>query len=108
MPGLLLSVRLVDATTMAVDLGPRFAGFRAANQPADTMMRVVIDLVAASTDAAPPPGAVPALPPPQPPPPELPPSFGQPVSAFRTIALDPGHGGDDDGVKSADGVKEKI
>jgi N-acetylmuramoyl-L-alanine amidase len=29
------------------------------------------------------------------------------VSAFRTIAIDPGHGGEDDGVKSADGVKEK-
>ena len=38
---------------------------------------------------------------------ELPPSFGQPVSAFRTIAIDPGHGGDDEGVKGADGVKEK-
>jgi N-acetylmuramoyl-L-alanine amidase len=29
------------------------------------------------------------------------------VSAFRTIAIDPGHGGEDEGVKSADGVKEK-
>ena len=102
-PGLLLSVRLVDATTMAVDLGPRFAGFRATSQPSETTMRVVIDLVAAQTDA----GAAPAPPPLQPPPPELPPSFGQAVSTFRTIALDPGHGGDDEGAKSADGAKEK-
>jgi N-acetylmuramoyl-L-alanine amidase len=101
-PGLVLGVRIVDATTMAVDLGPRFAGFRATTQPADTTMRVVIDLVAAQTDA--PPLAVPV--PPQPPP-DLPPLFGQPVSAFRTIALDPGHGGDDEGVTSADGAKEK-
>ena len=101
-PGLILALRLVDATTMAVDLGPRFAGFRATSQPVDTTMRLVIDLVSPQTDAA----AAPA-PPLQQPPPELPPSFGQPVSTFRTIAIDPGHGGDDEGVKSADGVKEK-
>ena len=105
-PGLLLAVRVVDATTIAADLGPRYAGFRATSQPADTTMRLVIDLVAAQTDAgaAPPaaPGAATA-----PPPPELPPSFGQPISSFRTIALDPGHGGDDEGAKSADGAKEK-
>ena len=103
-PGLMLGVRIVDATAMAVDLGPRFAGFRATNQPVDTTMRLVLDLVAAQTDAA---AASPTTPAPQPPPPDLPPSFGQPVSAFRTIAIDPGHGGDDEGVKSADGAKEK-
>jgi N-acetylmuramoyl-L-alanine amidase len=104
-PGLILGVRTVDATTMAIDLGPRFAGFRATNQPVDATMRLVIDLVAAQTDAAPASPPVPVTP--QPPPPDLPPSFGQPVSAFRTIAIDPGHGGDDEGVKSADGAKEK-
>lgn len=98
-PGLILSVRIVDATTMAVDLGPRVAGFKATSQPVDTTMRLVIDLVAAQTDAA--------APAPPPPPPDLPPAFGQPVSTFRTIAIDPGHGGDDEGVKSADGSKEK-
>jgi N-acetylmuramoyl-L-alanine amidase len=105
-PGLILGVRNVDATTLAVDLGPRFAGFRAASQPVDTTTRLVIDLVVAQTDT---PAGVPttAAPPPQPPPSDLPPSFGQPVSAFRTIAIDPGHGGEDEGVKSADGVKEK-
>jgi N-acetylmuramoyl-L-alanine amidase len=101
-PGLLLAVRLVDATTMAVDLGPRVAGFKAVTQPVDTTLRLVIDLVAAQTDTAPPPPAQPAQPPP-----DLPPAFGQPASAFRTIAIDPGHGGDDEGVKSADGAKEK-
>ena len=29
-------------------------------------------------------------------PPDLPPSFGQPTSAIHTIAIDPGHGGEDD------------
>ena len=100
LPGLILSVRIVDATTMAVDLGPRVAGFKATSQPVDTTMRLAIDLVAAQTDAA-------APAPPQPPPPDLPPTFGQSVSTFRTIAIDPGHGGDDEGVKSGDGAKEK-
>jgi N-acetylmuramoyl-L-alanine amidase len=104
-PGLILGLRVVDATTMAVDLGPRFAGFRATSQPVDTIMRLVIDLVVAQTDAAPATPATPAPPPPLPP--DLPPSFGQAVSAFRTIAIDPGHGGDDEGVKSAEGLKEK-
>jgi len=104
--GLILGVRNVDATTMAVDLGPRFAGFRAANQPVDATMRLVIDLVAAQTDA--PATAPPSPAPPQPtPPPDLPPSFGQTASAFRTIAIDPGHGGDDEGVKIPEGAKEK-
>jgi N-acetylmuramoyl-L-alanine amidase len=104
-PGLILGVRTVDATTLAVDLGPRFAGFRATSQPVDTTLRLVIDLVTAQTDA---PAVSPSAPTvPQPPPPDLPPSFGQSVSPFRTITIDPGHGGDDDGVKSADGVKEK-
>jgi N-acetylmuramoyl-L-alanine amidase len=98
-PGLILSVRLVDATTMAVDLGPRVAGFKAASQPVDATMRLAIDFVAAQTDAA-------APAPPQPPP-DLPPAFGQPASTFRTIAIDAGHGGDDEGVKSAGGAKEK-
>ena len=105
-PGLVLAVRLVDATTMAVDLGPRFAGFKAASQPVDTTTRLAIDIVAASTDA-PAAAAVPPSPPPQQSPLDLPPSFGQPSSTFRTIAIDPGHGGDDEGVHSADGAKEK-
>jgi N-acetylmuramoyl-L-alanine amidase len=101
-PGLLLAVRQVDATTLAVDLGPRFSGFKAATQPVDTTLRLAIDLVSSQTDVAP-------APPPQPPQPapELPPTFGQQASAFRTVAIDPGHGGDDEGVKSAEGAKEK-
>ncbi len=103
--GLLPSLRLADAATIAVDLGPRFSGFRATTQPFDTAMRLVIDLVGAPSDAGGADAAAPA--PPAPPPPELPPSFGQPVSAFRTIALDPGHGGPDEGTRGADGAREK-
>jgi len=104
--GIVQAVRLVDATTMAVDLGPRFAGFRTTSQPVDTTQRLVIDLVAqAPTEtAAPAPAQTPA---PPPPPAEPPLVFGQNASAIHTIAIDAGHGGDDEGVKSADGAKEK-
>ena len=115
---LLQRVRAVDQTTLAVDVGPRFAAFRATSQPVDTTERLVIDLLgqtetaaqpAAPPDAAqpgtPPPGAAP--PPPPPPPPELPPAFGQTTSAIHTLAVDPGHGGDDTGARGAGGAIEK-
>jgi len=66
-------------------------------------MRLVIDLVTAQTDAPP----APAAGAPAPPAADLPPSFGQPAAGIHTIAIDPGHGGEDEGVRSADGAKEK-
>jgi N-acetylmuramoyl-L-alanine amidase len=100
---LIQSVRLADATTLAVELGPRFGTFRASTQPVDTTLRLVVDIAAAqSTETAA------AQPPPQPPPsPELPPAFLPPSSPIRTITVDPGHGGDDEGVRGAEGAKEK-
>jgi N-acetylmuramoyl-L-alanine amidase len=99
---LVQTVRVADATTLAIDLGPRFTGFRSTSQPADASARLVIDFVA-QTETTPAPAPTP---PPQQPL-DLPPTFGQPTSAFHTIAIDPGHGGDDDGVRSAEGAKEK-
>jgi N-acetylmuramoyl-L-alanine amidase len=99
---LVQAVRILDATTLAVDFGPRFAGFKATSQPMDATARLVIDLLAAQTETTPPAAA----PPPQPPP-ELPPSFGQSTSAIHTIAIDPGHGGEDAGVRGAAGADEK-
>jgi N-acetylmuramoyl-L-alanine amidase len=94
-------VRLLDATTLAIDLGPRFAGFKATSQPVDITERLVIDVMAAPAETPTPPT------PPPPQPPELPPAFGPPVSPIRTIAVDPGHGGDDEGVRGVEGTKEK-
>ena len=98
------AVRVTDATTVTVDLGPRFAGFKAASQPVDPVMRLVIDFVAQPTETTPtqPPAAQPP-----PAPPELPPAFAPPSSPIRTITIDPGHGGDDAGAKGANGTKEK-
>src|SRR4029078_3292372 len=69
----------------------------------------VLDLAPPATDT--PAGGAAATQPPTPvapaAPPELPPAFGQPISAIRTIAIDPGHGGADEGAKGANGAKEK-
>ena len=114
-PSLVTAVRVVDATTLAVDLGPRFAGFRATSQTLDATQRVVLDVLGQTqTDATPPPAGQPSQPS-QPAPPQQPPlpgpaeipAFGQPTSAIHTIAVDAGHGGDDEGVHTAEGVKEK-
>ena len=40
-------------------------------------------------------------------PPDLPPSLGPPAFAIQTIAIDPGHGGTDEGVKGPGGTKER-
>ena len=105
---LIVNVRQLDATTLGVDLGPRVAGFRATTLPVDTTMRLSIDVMAAA-EAAPaspaasaaPAAAGPAVSP------DVPPSLGPPASAIQTIAIDPGHGGADQGVKGVSGTKEK-
>jgi N-acetylmuramoyl-L-alanine amidase len=105
---LVQGVRIVDATTLGVDLGPKFAGFRAVAQPVDTTTRLVIDVLAASVETAPAPaGAPPPDLPGAPSPTELPPALNPPSASIRTITIDPGHGGDDEGVKGAGGAKEK-
>jgi N-acetylmuramoyl-L-alanine amidase len=115
--GIVQAVRLADATTIEVDLGPRFSSFRAASQQLDNATRLVIDLTAATvaeaapapapgaTSAASTPGAAPAPAAPAPPP-DLS-ALTQTPSSVRTIVIDPGHGGDDEGVKGPAGTKEK-
>ena len=99
--GLVQGVHLVDATTLSVDVG-RVASFRATSQPIDTTTRLTIDVAAPTTETASPAAA------PAPPPAAVDvPSLTNPAPAIRTIAIDPGHGGMDDGVRTADGIKEK-
>jgi N-acetylmuramoyl-L-alanine amidase len=104
-PGpILQSVRVQEPATLVVDLGPRFVAFRASTQPLETSTRLTIDLLSTQTQAIPAPGPV-APPEPAFPPPDLS-TLSQPAGV-RTIALDPGHGGEDEGVKGAGGTKEK-
>ena len=95
------AIRGADAVTLAIELGPRFAGFRASTQNVDASTRPVVDLLATiSTETAAPP------PPPPPPVGELP-IFGQPTATIRTIVIDAGHGGEDEGTKGVNGTIEK-
>jgi N-acetylmuramoyl-L-alanine amidase len=69
----------------------------------DTAARVVIDVPAAQapeSSSAAPPAAPPAA---AAPPPVMPPA----TAGFRTVVIDPGHGGDDAGVKGPAGTVEK-
>ena len=105
--GVVRGLRTLDPVTIAIDLGTRIAGHRASTETLQNTTRLVVDLVAASTSAAPPataPPPAPALPP------ALPtdrPVLGQPSPAIRTIVVDPGHGGGDTGVHGPGGTLEK-
>jgi N-acetylmuramoyl-L-alanine amidase len=101
--GLVQGVHLVDATTLSVDVG-RVASFRATSQPIDTTTRLTIDVAAPAAETTSP--AATAAPAPPPATVDVP-SLTNPAPAIRTIAIDPGHGGMDEGVKTADGIKEK-
>jgi len=101
----LQAIHLADVPhTIALDLGPRFASFRASDLSAPAGGgRIVIDLIA-HTETAPPPGTSPAPQPGQPPPGEIPPLLDMPpAGGLRTVVIDPGHGGDDSGARSAQG-----
>lgn len=101
-PELIQGIRPGDTpAAIAIDLGPRFASFRATDQPGDRGAgRLVIDITA-QTDTQP---AQPA----QPPPPDTPPLIDlAPAGALRTIVVDAGHGGSEDGAKGPGGTLEK-
>jgi N-acetylmuramoyl-L-alanine amidase len=83
---------------VTVDLGPRFGSFRSADQPGDRgATRLVIDIFSPSGEAPPPPPPVEPLPLPE---------FA-PGGSVRTIVIDPGHGGDERGVRGQNGTLEK-
>jgi len=106
-PGLVDALRVVEpGNAVAVLLGPKFGSFRASLVPTDAASaRVVVDLLPAGALVVPP-----APPPPPPPAPAPPPTDAgaPPVAAgFRTIVIDPGHGGAEEGARGPSGLLEK-
>ena len=105
-PELVANVRLGDTpSSIAIDLGPRFASFRTADVPGDRgAARLVIDIAGQPTEVTQP--AAPG--PPAQPPAEVPPLIDLgPSGALRAIVIDPGHGGSAQGARGAGGALEK-
>jgi N-acetylmuramoyl-L-alanine amidase len=104
-PELIQAVRPVEGQpTIAIDLGPRFASFRTSDLPGDRGAgRIVVDVIAQTTEAQP---TQPTAPPPQSqePPPLL---DLAPAGEIRTIVIDAGHGGSEAGAKGPSGTLEK-
>lgn len=109
---LIKSVRGGDGpASLVLELGPRFASFRASDQPGDRGAgRIVIDVLgqpaapAAPAAGLPPAAAPPAAAPPQ----DAPPLFEiAPSGGLRTVVVDAGHGGSDNGARGPDGTLEK-
>ncbi len=103
-PSLVQAARMADPTTVVVDLAPRMvSAVRSQVQPGDASTRLVLDLTGPTETATPAPASAQPSPTPVP---DVPPAFSQPAFGVRTIAIDPGHGGDDEGVRTGD-AKEK-
>lgn len=104
--GLVDQVRVGDQpTTVAVILDNRAGAARAVPTEANGLTRVTVEVAAAaSLDAG---STLPAAPPAAPPPDAVPLPLTSPRPMLQTIVIDPGHGGDDAGVRGADGAEEK-
>ena len=104
--GLIEQIRTGDQpNTVTVVLNGRAGMARAAGMDADNVTRVTIDVPSINPPAetAAPPAAAP-LPAAPAPPPLL---TATTRAALQTIVIDPGHGGEDVGVRGAGGVEEK-
>ena len=110
----LTGLRVVDPTTIQMDLGQRFSTFRASPPTSSGAAAVItIELMGATdTTSAGAPNTPVAPIAPGAPNPSAPvgalPVFGVgALPSIRTIVIDPGHGGDDNGVKGQGGALEK-
>jgi N-acetylmuramoyl-L-alanine amidase len=100
-PELVQSIRLEGPTAIALDLGPRFGSFKSSDLPGDRGgTRILIDVIAQTTETAP------VTPPP--PPADVPSLLDlAPPGGLRSVVIDPGHGGDEEGARGAGGLTEK-
>ena len=112
--GLLSAVRATEPNTVQLDLGPRFSSYRAAPPVSNGAAAVLtIELLAAAADSsslapgAPGAPGAPAAPIAPIAPSPLPVFGGASRPTISTIVIDPGHGGEDTGVKGAGGALEK-
>jgi N-acetylmuramoyl-L-alanine amidase len=95
----------VDGSSIVIETGPRFGSLRAADSSGGAgTTRLVLDLFAPADSAT----AGTATPGATPPAPDTPALSPLPTTGnVRTIVIDPGHGGEEDGAKGAKGTYEK-
>ncbi len=111
MSGLVDRIRVGDQPNVVV-IDTNGTG-RAAVTTANNVARVSIEVAAATSESRAPGGAAPAAPPTPTPAPAPGAPIPDPRAAiaatrtWQTIVIDPGHGGDDVGVRSAKGIEEK-
>lgn len=99
----LAGVLVLDRNTIELDLGQRFASYRSSVLSSTrASSRVVVELLSSPPETT---GAPPSSPPPSPGPSLA--ALSAPRIAIRTIVIDPGHGGEDAGVRGPTGVLEK-
>ena len=98
-----------QTTTVAIALNARAGTPRVSTTTTTESTRVTIEVPLAApsqdTSTAPPPPALPALPAPTGPAPPALPALSGPK--LQTMVIDPGHGGDDNGVRGPKGTLEK-
>lgn len=99
--------RLESGVGVAIDLGPRFATYRTTETPGERGGgRITLDVAPAAPATTTPEPAAPA--PAPAPPADPPPLFAlTPPGGIRTIVIDPGHGGEDEGARGPQGTVEK-
>jgi N-acetylmuramoyl-L-alanine amidase len=107
--GMVLGIRSSEnGATVSIDVGPRFGSYRGSYVAQEDGGQVVLDLLPATAEPAAPSARAGAAPSPAPQAPETPLSAVEPAAGgLRTIVIDPGHGGDDTGVRGATGALEK-
>jgi N-acetylmuramoyl-L-alanine amidase len=88
--------------SIVLELGPKFASFRAADAPGTGgAARIVIDVLSSTTESPPAPTTPPV------PSADPLPTFDLTPGGLRTIVIDAGHGGDELGARGPQGTLEK-
>jgi N-acetylmuramoyl-L-alanine amidase len=103
------SVRVVPPASVEIGLGAAFASYRATEQREGGQLRLTIEVLAAAPPPATDPGAVTAAEPPSATQPAAPaePFVLAEAGGLRTIVIDPGHGGSEQGARGPSGTLEK-
>jgi N-acetylmuramoyl-L-alanine amidase len=102
--GLVEGIRRLDPLTLGVELGSRFGSYRATSETAGDSSSLLIEVMPSETAAAAPAPSAPSAAPADP---VDVPALRSRAPILQTVAIDPGHGGDDVGARGAGGTEEK-